>query len=86
MTERDRLIYALMFLEIGDDISICDAHSLIQSVLHESDVPCDVCGRIAERALALASVSGLSLRGCWQPRCKKPEVPHGRQAYRSLIA
>lgn len=58
MTERDRLIYALMFLEIGDDISICDAHSLIQSVLHESDVPCDVCGRIAERTTSLI-ISGV---------------------------
>jgi len=29
MTDRDKLIYALMFLEIGDDRSICDAHDLI---------------------------------------------------------
>ncbi len=58
MTKRDRLIYALMFLEIGDDISICDAHSLIQSVLHGSDVSCDVLGRIAERATS-SIVSGV---------------------------
>ena len=49
MKERDRMIYALMLLEIGDDISICDAHTLIQSVLYKSQVPGDVQDRIAMR-------------------------------------
>jgi hypothetical protein len=50
MTLRDRLIYALMLLEIGDDVSICDAHALIQSALHMSDIPFDVRFRISERS------------------------------------
>lgn len=53
MTYRDKLIYALMFLEIGDDCSICDAHDLIYSALSGSPVPTEVIDRIAARATKL---------------------------------
>jgi hypothetical protein len=49
VTLRDKLIYALMFLEIGDDTSICDAHDLITSALHNNDIPNDTAIRLAER-------------------------------------
>ncbi|MBK7053383.1 MAG: hypothetical protein IPH54_23545 [Rhodoferax sp.] len=58
MTSRDKLIYALMFIEIGDDISLCDAHHLIQSELYDSDVDKDVLLRISKRATN-AIISGV---------------------------
>ena len=58
MTSRDKLIYALRFIEIGDDISLCDAHHLIQSELYDSDVDKDVLLRISKRATN-AIISGV---------------------------
>ena len=58
MTDRDKLIYALMFLEIGDDRSICDAHDLIGSALRGSPVPTEVIDRIAARTTKLI-ISGV---------------------------
>ena len=58
MTIREKLIYALMFIEIGDDCSICDAHDLIKSAISGSPVPTEVIDRIAARTTKLI-ISGV---------------------------